>query len=146
KNVRTEADLRGGVQAEQIEQGIFDVFAVASGQVGGDKVASADSKAVSDVPGEANKAKELRVFVGGTAQLVTNLGAQRGENLDLFVNAVNYLLQDEDFLSIRAKESDPSRLDLTTSSSQFLLLFLAFIYPLLFFGAGTYTWAQRRRA
>jgi ABC-type uncharacterized transport system involved in gliding motility auxiliary subunit len=146
KNVRTEADLKGGVHEDQIEQGVFDVFAVSSGQVGGDKVASADSKIVSDKPGEANKAKELRVFVGGTSQLVSNIGAQRGENLDLFINAVNYLLQDEDFLSIRAKESDPSRLDLTTPSSQFLLLFLAFIYPLIFFGAGTYVWAQRRRA
>lgn len=147
KNVRTEADLKGGVHEDQIEQGTFDVFAVSTGQVGGDKVAANEPKQPKDVPAdEGRKAKELRLFVGGTAQLISNQGAQRGENLDLFVNAVNYLLQDEDFLSIRAKDSDPSRLDLTTQSSQFLLLFLAFIYPLLFFGAGTYAWAQRRRA
>ncbi len=145
KDVKSEADLKGGVHPDQIAQGVFDVFVAASGQVGGDKLAS-NAKATSDVPEEANKSKELRVFVGGTSHLASNLGAQRGENLDLFVNAVNYLLQDEDFLSIRAKESDPSRLDLTTQSSQFLLLFLAFIYPFLFFGVGTYTWAQRRRA
>ncbi len=145
KNVKSESDLKGGVHPDQIAQGTFDVFITASGQVGGDKVAS-NAKPASDVPEEGHKAKELRVFVGGTSHLASNLGAQRGENLDLFVNAVNYLLQDEDFLSIRAKDSDPSRLDLTTQSSQFLLLFLAFIYPLLFFGVGTYTWAQRRRA
>lgn len=147
KNARTESDLEGGVTQERIEQGAFDVFAVSSGKVGGDKVAAAATKNSSDVPAEGHAAsKELRVFVGGTSQLISNVGAQRGENLDLFVNAVNYLLQDEDFLSIRAKESDPSRLDLTSPTSQFLLMFLAFIYPLLFFGAGTYTWAQRRRA
>lgn len=146
KNVRTEADLKGGVRQDQIESGAFDVFAISTGLVGGDKLASIDPKVTTDVPEGGNKAKELRIFVGGTAQLASNLGAQRGENLDLFVNAVNYLLQDEDFLSIRAKDSDPSLLDLTTPSSQFLLMFLAFIYPLLFFGVGTYTWAQRRRA
>ncbi|MBC7661707.1 MAG: Gldg family protein [Chitinophagaceae bacterium] len=148
QNVRTEKDLQGGVKENQIQTGAFDVFAVSTGQVGGDRLAANQSMETKDVTadGKGKSSKELRVFVGGTAQLATNLGAQRGENLDLFVNGVNFLLQDEDFLSIRAKDSDPSRLDLTTSSSQFLLIFLAFIYPLIFGGVGSFYWVRRRRA
>lgn len=146
--VKTAADVKDGVTPDRVQSGNFDVFASASGQVGGDKLASTDPKADSDVKSDAaaSGSKELRVFVSGTSQLANNAGAQRGENIDLFVNAVNFLLQDEDFLSIRAKEADPSRLDVTTASSQFLLLFLAYIYPTLFLGAGTFYWMQRRRA
>ena len=143
KNVHTDADIKTGVKEDQIEVGSFNVFAVATGQVGGDRLAA--NEAMEGAPA-AKASKELRVFVGGSSQLAANLGGQRGENLDLFTNGVNFLLQDEDFLSIRAKESDASRLDLTTQSSQFLLMFLAFIYPLLFFGAGSVYWFQRRRA
>lgn len=146
--VKTAADVKDGVTPDRVQTGHFDVFATATGQVGGDKLASTDPKAGSDVKGDAaaKGSKELRVFLSGTSQLANNAGAQRGENLDLFVNAVNFLLQDEDFLSIRARDVDPSRLELTTASSQFLLLFLAYIYPTLFLGAGAYYWMQRRRA
>lgn len=148
KDVRTEADLKTGVKESQVQVGSFNVFAISTGQVGGDRLASSDANAAKgqEQGPSPQAAKELRVFVGGSSQLAANLGGQRGENLDLFVNGVNFLLQDEDFLSIRAKDVDPSRLELTTQSSQFLLMFLAFIYPLLFFGAGSVYWAQRRRA
>ncbi|RYZ59681.1 MAG: hypothetical protein EOP07_03145 [Proteobacteria bacterium] len=145
KDVRTEADIKTSVKESQVEAGSFNIYAISTGLVGGDKVA--DNAPAPKDPSSAPKApKELRIFVGGSSQLAANLGGQRGENLDLFTNAVNFLLQDEDFLSIRVKDSDASRLDLTTQSSQFLLLFISFIYPLLFFGAGGVYWFQRRRA
>ncbi len=146
KDVRTESDIKTGITESQVQAGSFNVFAIATGQVGGDRLAANAGKTAPDSPAAAKTAKELRVFVGGSSQLAANLGGQRGENLDLFVNGVNFLLQDEDFLSIRAKDSDPSHLELTTQSSQFLLMFLAFIYPLIFFGAGSLYWFQRRRA
>ena len=55
---------------------------------------------------------------------MSNLGVQRGENVDMFLNMVNYLLQDEDFISIRPKDLTDSQLDVSTASSQLLLLFL----------------------
>jgi ABC-type uncharacterized transport system involved in gliding motility auxiliary subunit len=147
--VKTEADLRS-LTDDRVVEGSFDVFGVASGKVGGDKVATneAAKDAQSDVKTEAKgaAAKELRVFVGGSAQLASNLGAQRQENVDLFLNAINYLTQDEDFISIRAKGGDRSSLEMTTASSQFLLLFLAYVYPTTFLGAGIFHWMRRRRA
>jgi ABC-type uncharacterized transport system involved in gliding motility auxiliary subunit len=147
-NVKTQSDL-GSLTEDRIEQGSFDVFGVASGKVGGDKVANngANKDAKADLKAEAGKtAKELRVFVGGSSHLASNVGAQRQENIDLFLNAINYLTQDEDFIAIRAKDASQSRLDLTTASSQFLLLFLAYVYPTSFLGAGVFHWMRRRRA
>jgi ABC-type uncharacterized transport system involved in gliding motility auxiliary subunit len=147
--VKTEADLRS-LTEDRIAEGSFDVFGVSSGKVGGDKVAtseaSKDSQADVKADTQGTAAKELRVFVGGSAQLASNLGAQRQENIDLFLNAINYLTQDEDFISIRPKDGDKSTLDLTTASSQFLLLFLAYVYPTSFLGAGVFYWMRRRRA
>lgn len=147
--VKTEADLRS-LTEDRIAEGSFDVFGVSSGKVGGDKVATSeankDSQADVKADTQGTAAKELRVFVGGSAQLASNLGAQRQENIDLFLNAINYLTQDEDFISIRPKDGDKSTLDLTTASSQFLLLFLAYVYPTSFLGAGVFYWMRRRRA
>jgi ABC-type uncharacterized transport system involved in gliding motility auxiliary subunit len=147
--VKTQADLKN-LTEDRIVDGSFDVFGAASGKVGGDKVATneANKDAQADVKADSqgNAAKELRVFVGGSAQLASNVGAQRQENVDLFLNAINYLTQDEDFISIRAKDGDRSSLDLTTASSQFLLLFLAYVYPTSFLGAGVFYWMRRRRA
>jgi ABC-type uncharacterized transport system involved in gliding motility auxiliary subunit len=147
--VKTQADLKE-LTEDRIVDGSFDVFGAASGKVGGDKVATneANKDAQADVKADSqgSAAKELRVFVGGSAQLASNLGAQRQENVDLFLNAINYLTQDEDFISIRAKDGDRSSLDLTSASSQFLLLFLAYVYPTSFLGAGVFYWMRRRRA
>lgn len=147
-DVKTEDDLKGGIAPERIANGSFDVFAVASGQVGGDKVASnaGSDQTGADVKGDSNgqSSKEVRVFVGGSAKLASNLGVQRGENLDLFMNAVNFLLQDEDFISIRAKDSTKSTLDLTSATSQFLMFGMTWVYPLLFLAAGIFYWLRRR--
>jgi ABC-type uncharacterized transport system involved in gliding motility auxiliary subunit len=147
--VKSEADLRS-LTEDRVAEGSFDVFGVSSGKVGGDKLATSEPNkdAQADVKADSQgaAAKELRVFVGGSAQLVSNLGAQRQENVDLFLNAINYLTQDEDFISIRAKDGDRSSLELTTASSQFLLLFLAYVYPTSFLGAGVFYWMRRRRA
>lgn len=148
-NVKTQDDLKGGIAEDRIATGRFDVFAVSSGQVGGDKLASSDGKESqgADVKGaSAQSSKELRVFVSGSSKLASNLGVQRGENLDLFMNAVNYLLQDEDFISIRAKDSTKNTLDLTSATSQFLMFGMTWVYPLLFLGAGIFYWMRRRVA
>lgn len=148
-NVKTPDDLKGGIAEDRIATGRFDVFAVSIGQVGGDKLATSEGsdKQEADVKGAAGQsAKELRVFVSGSSKLATNLGVQRGENLDLFMNAVNYLLQDEDFISIRAKDSSKNSLDLTSATSQFLMFGMTWVYPLLFLGGGIFYWMRRRTA
>lgn len=150
-DVKTEADLKIKLTQDRLINGKFDVFAVAHGPVGGKKVASASSAneiTDSDVKTDngLTPSKELRVFVGGSSHLASNLGSARIENMDLFINAVSYLTQDEDFISVRVKDATKSVLNLTSSTSQFLLLLITWVYPFVFLGVGTFYWLRRRQA
>ena len=86
-----------------------------------------------------------RLLVGGSSDLVTNVGTQDSVKRDLFVNSINYLAQDEDFIAIRPKETGKSTIDLTSSRSQLTLFFFSFLYPFLFLGSGMIYWLHRGR-
>lgn len=149
-NVKSMADLKE-IGADRIKTGPFGVIAVSSGKVGG--VVAANEKAdnkeqTADLkPVKADvMAKDIRIAAVGSSQFVTNAGSQRGENMDMFMNLTNYLLQDEDFIAIRPKDFDKTTIDMTSASSQLMLAFLAFIYPTVFLGMGIFNWLRRRRA
>ena len=146
--VKSQKDLEG-IGPERIQGGPFGVIGLAAGQVGGDEIAenAPTGNSAQDVDTEKGKvAKELRLALVGSSEMVSNAGAQRGENIDMFMNLMNYLLQDEDFISIRPKDLTESSLDVSSASSQLLLLFFAYIYPTVFLGGGVYYWMRRRKA
>jgi len=152
KGVRSQSDL-GSISEDRVESGSFGVIAVASGRVPGVNMASndeANSEAKSDVSSKTADAdemkKEVRIVAVGSAQFASNLGAQRAEHRDLFMNMANYLLQDEDFISIRPNSMEKGTIDLSSSSSQLSLVLLAFIYPFVFLGGGVLFWLKRRKA
>ena len=130
--------------------GSFGVVAVASGQIGGTALANlekvgdnvkSDSKEI-----DAKPARELRMAVVGSSKFADNQGMQSSENIDLFLNISNYLLRDDDFISIRPKDVTQSSLNLTTLSSQAILGFISIIYPFIFLGIGILYTVSRRRA
>lgn len=138
-----------GIDSNRIVAGPFSLIAISEGQVGGDEIAEkkTDTEKTADVNKEVTKtAKELRLAAVGSSEIVTNLGVQRGENVDMFLNLVSYLLQDEDYISIRPKELTASTLDVSSISSQIVLLFFAYLYPTMFLGGGVLYWMRRRKA
>lgn len=146
--VRSPGDLEG-VDANRISAGPFSLIAISEGQVGGDRLAENESSKDEKVDAAGEKAeasKELRMAVVGSSDIVSNLGVQRGENVDMFLNLVNYLLQDDDYISIRPKDLTASQLDVSGVSSQLVLLFFAYLYPTLFLGGGVFYWMRRRKA
>lgn len=151
KDVKEPKDLEG-LTDERWEVGSFPVLAVASGKVAGLSTAKNDkspgSPVVTDVAGEraANDNLETRLVAFGSADFATNQGAQEPANRDLLLNSINFLLQDDDFISIRPKDPTKSVLDLTSNGSQFALFSLTFIYPFVFLFGGLLAWLQRRRA
>jgi ABC-type uncharacterized transport system involved in gliding motility auxiliary subunit len=124
KSVQSAADLKG-ITRERVEQGSFAVMATSSGKT-------------SD--------KESRIAVFGSAQFITNQGFQTAENRDLLANSVSWLTQDEDFISIRPKDTTKSTLTIATGSATLNLLFICFIYPFVFLGFGAFYWLKRRQA
>lgn len=145
--VRKSKDLEN-IKQEQIMPGDKDIILSGVVLIGGDKFAKLDdsqSKPDASEPEMLNSNKQLRMVVSGSSHFISNYGAQRIENLDMFLNIVSYLMQDEDFISIRPKDSLASNLDLASPASQFNLVFFSFIYPFIFLGLGVFNWFIRRR-
>ena len=65
-------------------------------------------------------------------------------NKDIFMNSVGWLSQQENLISVRAKEPDDRRLTLTARAQNGLTLFSVFGVPGLIFMTGIYSWWRRR--
>jgi len=65
-------------------------------------------------------------------------------NRDIFMNAVGWLSQQENLISVRAKEPDDRRLTLTARQQNGLTLLSVFVVPGLVFLTGVYSWWRRR--
>src|SRR4051812_266066 len=104
--------------------------------------ASADAPK-PDANAEAPK-PEPRVVVFGDSDFASNgvLGIQG--NRDLFMNAVGWLSQQENLISVRAKEADDRRLTLTATQQINITWIALLIVPAAIFGTGIYGWWRRR--
>jgi ABC-type uncharacterized transport system involved in gliding motility auxiliary subunit len=90
------------------------------------------------------KKPEGRVVAFGDSDWASNalLGFQG--NKDLFLNAIAWLSQDTDLISIRPREPDDQRLFLTANQSQNVWLFSVILIPGLFVAMGIGAWWRRR--
>ena len=88
---------------------------------------------------------EARVVVVGDSDFVSNdLAAAPVLNSDLFLNMVNWIVQDEDLISIRPREPEDRRIVLT-SQQQANVFFLSFlIIPGIVLATGISVWWGRR--
>jgi ABC-type uncharacterized transport system involved in gliding motility auxiliary subunit len=88
--------------------------------------------------------RETRIAVFGDSDFASNglLGA--GRNADLFLNAVNWLAQQEDLIAIRPKDPEDRRITLTEKEMNWIALLTIFIIPGFVLLAGVQTWWRRR--
>jgi gliding motility-associatede transport system auxiliary component len=93
--------------------------------------------------GEAPK-PETRVVVFGDSDFPSNgvLGIQG--NRDLFMNALGWLSQQENLISIRPKEAADRRITLTATQQNNIIWMSLLVVPMLVFGTGVYGWWRRR--
>ena len=87
---------------------------------------------------------EARVAVFGDSDFAANgsLGIQG--NRDLLLNAVNWLTEQENLISIRPREPEDRRITLTADQQFRIQVASLFLIPGLIFGTGVYTWWRRR--
>jgi ABC-type uncharacterized transport system involved in gliding motility auxiliary subunit len=95
-------------------------------------------------PAEPERKPESRVVAIGDSDFAANafLGIQG--NRDFFMNAVNWLAQQENMIAIRPREPEDRRITLTADQQQRIMLLSIFIIPGLVFASGVYTWWKRR--
>jgi ABC-type uncharacterized transport system involved in gliding motility auxiliary subunit len=87
---------------------------------------------------------EARLVVFGDSDFASNSVLGIEGNKDIFMNAVGWLSQQENLISVRAKEPDDRRLTLTARQQNGLTLFSVFGVPGLIFVTGIYSWWRRR--
>jgi ABC-type uncharacterized transport system involved in gliding motility auxiliary subunit len=88
---------------------------------------------------------ESRVVVFGDSDFAANFGLGIQGNRDLFMNAVNWVAQNENLIAIRPRESADRRITITSDQHQRIMLMSLLIIPGLVFATGVYTWWRRRK-
>ena len=109
----------------------------------GSAVSSTPAASAPPKPDEAPKA-ETRVAVIGDSDFAANASLGIQGNRDLFMNVIGWLSQQENLISIRAKEADDRRITLTATQQTNITWLSLLIIPGFVFGAGIYTWWRRR--
>lgn len=155
KGVADETDLED-IGDDRFDSGrSFPVIAVATGKdmkvdphsehghEGKDEDVTSESAEVEE--GEADKKKQIKLLVTGSSHFARNQGAQTMiEHRDMFVNMTNFMLEDEDFISLRPKDITKSSISLNTTMSHLLLFMICYLYPCVFLGSGIVHWIKRR--
>ncbi|HET8646555.1 MAG TPA: Gldg family protein [Vicinamibacteria bacterium] len=103
---------------------------------------SPPAPAPSPSPDESKR--EARVAVFGDADFASNALLQVQGNQDLFVNAVAWLAQDPDLMSIRAREPEDHRLFLTQQQQGNVRLVSLVLLPGALLAMGIASWWRRR--
>jgi ABC-type uncharacterized transport system involved in gliding motility auxiliary subunit len=87
-----------------------------------------------------------RFVVFGSSQWATNnlLGSRQIANRDLALNTFNWLTSDEDLISIRPKETEDRRLNISGNRMSLVFWWSVVLLPLSVVGAGLMVWWRRR--
>jgi ABC-type uncharacterized transport system involved in gliding motility auxiliary subunit len=93
---------------------------------------------------EEKQKPEARVAVIGDSDFVANYALGIQGNRDLFVNAVNWLAQQEGLIAIRPRDPEDRRVTMTASQTTGIFWMSIVIVPALVFATGIYTWWRRR--
>ncbi len=100
------------------------------------------SSSTTPVPGK--KDKLTRLIVVGDSDFASNLHIRNGGNGDLFLNAVNWLSEEENLISIRPKPYSFRKLLINQNELRFIRYSSLFFLPLLMLILGGVIWWKKR--
>ena len=137
-----EADMAGMLSAQKVT---LDPGKDRPGPVTLAAAVSAPSAepAKPDTPADAPR-PEARLVVFGDSDFASNGALGIEGNRDLFMNAIGWLSQQENLISIRPKAADDRRLTLTATQQTNIIWLSILIVPAVVFGSGVYGWWRRR--
>jgi ABC-type uncharacterized transport system involved in gliding motility auxiliary subunit len=87
---------------------------------------------------------ETRIVAFGDSDFAANVAIGIGANRDLFMNALNWVSQQENLIAVRPRQPEDRRLTLTADQQNRIMLLSLFIIPGLVFATGIFTWWKRR--
>jgi ABC-type uncharacterized transport system involved in gliding motility auxiliary subunit len=129
---------------------VTDLKQLASGQVkfteGKDRNGPLTAAIAVDGKLKDSKAtRNTRIVLFGSSMFATNNYQRFGGNLDLMLNSAAWVLEDESLISIRAKESDAGKVELSQKQGTVIFLLTVFVIPLVIAVGGIVIWVLRRR-
>lgn len=145
KNSWGETNLKGLANREPAKQDPEDKagpVTIAAAVSASAPAASAPKPTAAN--GEAPKAPETRVAAFGDSDFATNGALGITGNRDLFLNTVNWLAQQENLISIRARDPEDRRITLTADQERRIFYLTVLIVPGLILLTGIQTWWRRR--
>ncbi len=84
------------------------------------------------------------VVVGSSTWVANNILSAPVANRDLILNMMNWLTSDEDLISIRPKQPEDRRLNVTGSAMRIMFLTSVIFLPLIVIFSGVSVWWKRR--
>jgi ABC-type uncharacterized transport system involved in gliding motility auxiliary subunit len=87
---------------------------------------------------------KTRLVVFGDSDFASNAYFSFSGNGDLFMNAINWLAEEEELISIRPKSLEDRRITLTARQSRVIFYFSVILMPLAVLVLGAMVWIRRR--
>lgn len=109
-------------------------------------LSSPEQKAASQGPSKEPKTPKGQLVLFGDSDFASNGYFNLSGNGDLFLNAVNYLTEEEALIAIRPAKTPVRPLSLSSSQATALFLVPMVLLPGLVIGAGIWVWMSRRKA
>ena len=98
----------------------------------------------TSTPGSNNKTGKTRLIVFGDSDFAGNSYFNAQGNGNLFLNAVSWLAEEEDLISVRARDPEDRRIALTQTQSRALLYIGVILLPVAIFIAGIMVYRKRK--
>lgn len=96
--------------------------------------------------GHANgHAEGARLVVFGNSHFASQYNARFGQNLDLFMNSVNWVLEDDHRITIRKQNVDVGVIELSASTGNLIFWATVVFVPGLIISGGILNWTRRRK-
>jgi ABC-type uncharacterized transport system involved in gliding motility auxiliary subunit len=105
--------------------------------------ASAEMSSTTTAPGEG-KTSKTRLVVFGDSDFASNAYFNTQGNGNLFLNAVSWLAEEEDLISVRARDPEDRRIAITQTQSRGLLYIGVILLPLVIFATGIAVYRKRK--
>jgi ABC-type uncharacterized transport system involved in gliding motility auxiliary subunit len=94
---------------------------------------------------EKSSPKKTRMVVFGTSYFATNHFSRYAGNLDFFLNAVSWVMEDESLISIRSQEEEAGKVELSQKAGNLIFLLTVIVLPILIAIGGLGIWIARKK-